>query len=94
GGRDAGLPPFADLVEKVSPSVVNISAVPADPETVAAAGEGGAAPRQVPDWLKKFLEQHGQHGGAPGAADPNAEATPPDGSAADPRADGGGDPGT
>lgn len=95
GGRDAGLPQFADLVEKVSPSVVNISAVPADAETVAATGEGGGSPRQVPDWLKKFLEQHGQHGGAPGNADPNAadpSAAEPD--AGDAQAEGGADPGT
>ncbi len=53
------LPDFADLVEQVSPSVVNISAVSADPEPMASTAPD--SPRgPMPDWLKKFLEQHGE----------------------------------
>lgn len=53
------LPDFADLVEQVSPSVVNISAVPADPEPAATAS-ADTPHGPMPDWLKKFLEQHGE----------------------------------
>ena len=60
------LPDFADLVEQVSPSVVNISAVSAAPPS----DEPGAdeAQGQVPEWLKKFLDKHGKDGkgGTPG----------------------------
>ena len=54
------LPAFADLVEQVSPSVVNISAVSATPQ----GDEPGPdeAQGQVPDWLKKFLDKHGKDG--------------------------------
>ncbi|GAC1628875.1 MAG: serine protease MucD [Nevskia sp.] len=75
GHRNAGVPDFADLVEQVSPSVVNISAVAADPDIVASSpGSSGGSPnggngKQVPDWLRKFLEQHGE-GATP--ADPKA----------------------
>ena len=82
------LPDFADLVEAVSPSVVNISTVPRAAE-VAAATEGdkpapeagGEKPstENMPDWMKKFLEQHSQDATPEGApADPNAEEEPLD----------------
>ena len=86
GQRSTSLPNFADLVERVSPSVVNISAVPNDSEEVAAAPGTGSRP--VPDWLKKFLEQHGQDGAAP--ADPGKTLPPgsDDGSNSAPGPDG------
>lgn len=80
GHRESALPNFADLVDKVSPSVVNISAIPADPEPITASPDGGSQ-RQVPDWLKKFLEQHGnaaQPGDQDGSGNP--DAAPPPGS--------------
>ncbi len=60
------LPDFADLVEQVSPSVVNISAVSAAPPSDEPGGD--EAQGQVPEWLKKFLDKHGKDGkgGAPG----------------------------
>ncbi len=58
----SALPDFADLVDNVSPSVVNISTISADaPDTAAAAEvpQGEAPPREnLPDWMRKFLEQH------------------------------------
>lgn len=63
----AALPDFADLVDKVSASVVNISTVPVDSGDTAGAeaiappeGQQGQAPSRenMPDWMKKFLEQH------------------------------------
>jgi serine protease Do len=69
-----GLPPFADLVDAVSPSVVNISTVPQDEVAVADGADApGAAPpprENLPEWMKKFLDQHA----AP--AEPDEEATP------------------
>ncbi|ROH85960.1 DegQ family serine endoprotease [Stagnimonas aquatica] len=74
------LPDFADLVEEVSPSVVNISTIPA--ETAAAteaepgAAEGGApVPDNLPEWMKRFLEQHAPNG-LPPAEEP--EESPED----------------
>ncbi len=67
--RSAGLPELAGLVEKVSPTVVNISAVPIESESPVAAAPGAGDGRPVPDWLKKFLEEHGDSargGNAPG----------------------------
>jgi len=61
GGAGVGAPDFADLVEQVSPSVVNISTVVADP-TAAEAMNGGASEQEslegAPDWFKRFLEEH------------------------------------
>ena len=72
-----GLPDFADLVDSVSGSVVNISTVSAEPATAGAvpslpeSGEREEAPSRenMPDWMRKFLEQH-----APEALDEGAEA--------------------
>lgn len=61
----SSLPPdFSDLVEAVSPSVVNISAVTAAPpeEQQAAATEGmpqEGQEDQPPEWFRKFLDEHG-----------------------------------
>lgn len=71
---DGGLPDFADLVERVSPSVVNISTVPADapaPEQQQARDDADAdALKSAPEWFKRFLEEHPDetpdHGGAEG----------------------------
>ncbi|MDR3415337.1 MAG: Do family serine endopeptidase [Nevskia sp.] len=57
--KNKTLPDFADLVEQVSPSVVNISAVSTVPQ---ADDKGGDDSGQMPDWLKKFLEKHGKDG--------------------------------
>lgn len=64
-----GLPQFTDLVDEVSASVVNISTVPAEGETLAEApaapAPGAEAPRSnenMPEWMKKFLEQHAPEG--------------------------------
>ncbi len=59
----SSLPDFADLVEQVSPSVVNISAVSAAPQgDEAGADDSQGQQGQVPEWLKKFLDKHGKDG--------------------------------
>jgi periplasmic serine protease, Do/DeqQ family len=63
-GQSAGTPPdFADLVAKVSPSVVNISAIgddlPATGSSTSAPDVGpdsGSSP-DTPQWLRKFLDR-------------------------------------
>ncbi|MBV8063123.1 MAG: Do family serine endopeptidase, partial [Nevskia sp.] len=57
--QTGSLPDFADLVDQVSPSVVNISAVTAEPPSEEASDDSQG---QVPDWLKKFLDKHGKNG--------------------------------
>lgn len=66
-----GLPDFADLVERNSPSVVNISAVPAQQLSAAPMDE------QSPEWFRRFLEEHspGDGGSSPGEP-PSDEAEP------------------
>ncbi|MEQ1437834.1 DegQ family serine endoprotease [Fontimonas sp. SYSU GA230001] len=54
----ASYPDFADLVEQVSPAVVNISTVPA--ETPPAEGAEPSVPDgldEAPEWFRKFFEQ-------------------------------------
>ena len=54
-------PDFADLVDRVSPSVVNISTVPAEtpPEQQQARADSDAeALRNAPEWFRRFLEEH------------------------------------
>lgn len=70
-GSSSSTPPdFSDLVEQVSPSVVNISAVtatPAEDQQAAASDvipeDGKDQPQdskdQPPEWFKKFLDEHG-----------------------------------
>jgi len=70
--QSASLPDFADLVERVSPSVVNISAVSAAPQAEEANPDEPQG--QVPDWLKKFLDKHGK-GEAPGGADGSSSSS-------------------
>lgn len=53
----SSLPDFADLVAKVSPSVVNISAISADSELDAQAPP--AASQDTPEWLRKYLHERG-----------------------------------
>lgn len=75
--RQAGLPELAGLVERVSPTVVNISAVPAETEALAGSSPlPGSDGRPVPDWLKKFLEEHGGdgRGSDPAPADESGDA--------------------
>jgi serine protease Do len=73
------LPDFADLVEQVSPSVVNISAVSAPPADEQA-GDDSQNQGQVPDWLKKFLDKHGkdQGGGADNGGGSGGQGENPD----------------
>ncbi len=89
----AALPDFADLVDSVSSSVVNISTVPVEPVDGAAIpgapsgpsspfGAPGSEPpsrENLPDWMRKFLEQHAPEGfgrGAPGEAPPRGDSEP------------------
>ncbi len=73
----AGLPQLADLVDGVSSSVVNISTEPAEldpaagpviPDPRELPEEDAAGREGMPDWMKKFLEQHRPRGddGSPG----------------------------
>src|SRR5882757_1029973 len=95
GGRGNGnLPDFADLVQQVSPSVVNISAVPANPEPPEQTSDESPN-NKLPDWLRKFLEQHGQGQQPPAKGDPGAGKTPGDADASPDSPDGAdGDDGT
>jgi serine protease Do len=84
------LPDFADLVDRVSPTVVNISAIPASPQD-SDAGDGANPDQSTPDWLKKFLEQHKEgenQGGAQGKGSEGGSGDSPgdqgDGEAAPP----------
>lgn len=62
-------PDFADLVEQVSPAVVNISTVPAEMPTADAPVEELAPDglEETPEWFRKFFEQ--QQGGPPSGGD-------------------------
>ena len=54
---------FSDLVEQVSPSVVNISTVGVDPQPQEVAAQKPATPPdldQAPDWFKKFYRDQEQ----------------------------------
>ncbi|MGQ0530800.1 MAG: DegQ family serine endoprotease [Panacagrimonas sp.] len=66
---DRGFPDFAALVEKNSPSVVNISTVAAT-----RVSQGPGASEQSPEWFRRFLEEHapdaGEEGGPPETAEP------------------------
>jgi len=55
-----GAPDFSDLIEQVSPSVVNISTVVAEPATDPMASAPGDADslENAPEWFKRFLEEH------------------------------------
>lgn len=66
---DHGLPDFADLVERNSPSVVNISTVAALPVSEEGVPEGE---ERGPDWFRRFLEEHGgdAEGGPPEVPEP------------------------
>jgi serine protease Do len=68
-----GYPDFADLVERASPSVVNISTVSASPAAgPAAGGESPDGLQNAPEWFRRFLEQK-----EPGGTDaPEGRATP------------------
>ena len=62
GGQFSGRPDFSDLVDEVSPSVVNISAVtaatPEQQQAAATDGQKGDASDQLPDWFKKYYSEH------------------------------------
>ncbi len=69
-GREApavvadGHPDFADLVEQVSPSVVNISTVPADHarRTPADPAADADALQEAPEWFRRFFENQPDQG--------------------------------
>ena len=70
GSQLSSRPDFADLVEEVSPSVVNISAVtdtPPEDQQAAASDTPGddAAEDQLPDWFKKYSREHDGQDAAP-----------------------------
>ena len=63
GSRGTAHPDFADLVDAVNPSVVNISAVTATPPEQREAAATEPVPSegddQVPEWFKKYFDSHG-----------------------------------
>jgi len=71
------LPDFADLVEQVSPSVVNISAVSAAPPSEEPGSDD--AQGQVPEWLKKFLDKHGKDGKPDDGSSSGGDSAPDEG---------------
>ncbi|PTU33308.1 serine peptidase [Stenotrophobium rhamnosiphilum] len=83
-GQFSGRPDFADLVDEVSPSVVNISAVtatlPAQQQASATEepnAEGapkGDASEQLPDWFKKYYNEHGGEEAAPSEDDSESQS--------------------
>jgi serine protease Do len=82
--QTSAYPDFADLVEKVNPSVVNISTVAkAEPPVSADAGPGGdpsadATPpdSEAPEWFRRFMEEHGLDQGDE-AQDPGSDEDGP-----------------
>ncbi|SHG52802.1 serine protease Do [Hydrocarboniphaga daqingensis] len=83
-----GYPDFADLVERASPSVVNISTVSALPGSGPALGGGSESEdglQNAPEWFRRFLEQNGAEppdGALPSPAYPDGplgELQPDDG---------------
>jgi serine protease Do len=59
-GAGGAYPDFADLVERVSPAVVNISTVAADGPPAFDPSEGESAPEsfeEVPEWFRRFFDQ-------------------------------------
>jgi serine protease Do len=75
---DHGLPDFSDLVEKNSPSVVNISTVSGEEEVSGLSGQDGGADDQSPEWFRRFLEEHAPpgRGGAEEGDQPEAPDVP------------------
>lgn len=74
GSQFSGRPDFADLVDEVSPSVVNISAVTASPPDQQQAAATEPAPKddateQLPEWFKKYDNEHDGQDGAPSDGD-------------------------
>ena len=71
-----GYPDFADLVDQVSPSVVNISTVPADtPRRPARPGIADPESLQeTPEWFRRFFDTPQDDGGIPeeGLQDPQS----------------------
>lgn len=73
-------PDFADLVERVSPSVVNISTVPADPppeQEQARSDSDSDALKNAPEWFKRFLEEHPDESQNNDDGDENGDMLPP-----------------
>jgi serine protease Do len=60
-GPAGAYPDFADLVERVSPAVVNISTVAADLPPAFEPPQGEQSPEsfeEVPEWFRRFFDQH------------------------------------
>ena len=83
GSQFSARPDFADLVDEVSPSVVNISAVTATPpeSQQAAATESpnndapkGDASDRLPDWFKKYYNEHDGQDAAPSDDDSESQS--------------------
>lgn len=58
-----GYPDFADLVERVSPAVVNISTVPAEVGGADAETLDPEALQEAPEWFRRFFEQEDPQAG-------------------------------
>lgn len=71
-----GYPDFADLVERASPSVVNISTVSANLQDGEAMGDVPENLKRAPEWFRRFLEQHGSEPGLEGGAPDGPDQAP------------------
>jgi len=74
-----GYPDFADLVERVSPVVVNISTLPAEPVAdedppPSAENLDPEALQEAPEWFRRFFDQQQQEGGDDGAYPPEQQS--------------------
>lgn len=84
-GRDVaagGRPDFADLVQKVSPSVVNISAIGEDARHHASNLDDARPPDEgdgTPEWLRKYLSRHDQPPAGDAVPDDRADTHQADG---------------
>jgi serine protease Do len=78
GTQLSGRPDFADLVDEVSPSVVNISAVtattPDQQQAAASEPQKGDASDQLPEWFKKYYNEHEGQDSAPPEDDSESQS--------------------
>ena len=83
GSQFSGHPDFADLVDEVSPSVVNISALtaaaPERQQAAATESPNGDEPKsdaadRLPDWFKKYYNEHDGQDAAPNDDDAESQS--------------------
>ncbi|WP_428312128.1 Do family serine endopeptidase [Hydrocarboniphaga sp.] len=75
-----GYPDFADLVERASPSVVNISTISAGRaggSAVPGTGETPPDTQNAPEWFRRFLEQNGGSETPDNSTDADPDDLPP-----------------